>query len=347
MLCLTQPQHTYIYTTRPLSVSRISYPTCSISQIRNSPLKWGRDGRREGFHARPSSSPSVFSDSPNRARNKLVSPASSPPTGRHLKRNRSATAGPYGRRSCSKCDPRSWHRGEFMGELAGVGFGMGLRARQRRRGREDKDGRGEGGGLWNKSVTDRSVVCFALAKSWKVYPASSLLSSTPLVPPGCTRILPRFGGTLPEIASYTSHSSRLGFCPQSPATMTSDTVISCKRCCCCHMQRPLRRYIVCALALTFCKIKKYDCSRFLTPSCGTTTPRARLDICCCGHGHHHLIMTEASYGGQNLAFLGVGAGAGGRSSSRPFPKETATGWDGKHSSKSGGCSSTSRFAMWW
>ncbi|CAM9269654.1 unnamed protein product, partial [Pylaiella littoralis] len=36
-------------------------------RIRNSPLKWGRDGRPEGFRTRPSSSPSAFPDSPNRS----------------------------------------------------------------------------------------------------------------------------------------------------------------------------------------------------------------------------------------------------------------------------------------
>ncbi|CAM9790481.1 unnamed protein product [Hapterophycus canaliculatus] len=131
-------------------------------RVRNSPLRWGRDGRPQGSPIRPSSSPAAYASSHNTPTSTLSSPSASP-FGRQ--RHRPATAGPYGGRSCIKCDPRWWFRGEFIGELGGpTGLLEGLRAGdQRERGQGDTEGGDDS--LWNMTVTDRQV---------KVYPVYCL-----------------------------------------------------------------------------------------------------------------------------------------------------------------------------
>lgn len=117
-------------------------PTCfsvSFLKVRNSPLRWDRDGR-------PCSSPAAL---PGAQSSTEPSSPSSPARDHH--QHRPSTAAPYGGRSCLKCDPRQWYRGEFMGELGGVGAGS--PSPPRRGGRQEDEG--EGGRLWNRTVSDR------------------------------------------------------------------------------------------------------------------------------------------------------------------------------------------------
>lgn len=112
----------YAATTRP--------PPHHHNKILNTPYRWGLDGRPEGS-VRPSSSPAAFSN-PGGATS-TVDQNQSP-----------VTAGPYGARSCVKCDPHRWYRGTYLGGWGGV-VGAKLLA--------------ESGGSdqWSATVTDRQV----------------------------------------------------------------------------------------------------------------------------------------------------------------------------------------------
>ncbi|CBN75556.1 hypothetical protein Esi_0128_0039 [Ectocarpus siliculosus] len=122
----------------------------SKERVRNSPLRWDRDGR-------PCSSPAAL---PAAQSSTEPSSPSSPARGHHQRRP--STAGPYGGRSCLKCDPRRWYRGEFMGGLGGLGTGS--RPPPRRGGRQEDEG--EGGRLWNRIVSDR----YRLLRPWTTSP---------------------------------------------------------------------------------------------------------------------------------------------------------------------------------
>ncbi|CAM9885226.1 unnamed protein product, partial [Ectocarpus sp. 4 AP-2014] len=119
-------------------------------RVRNSPLRWDRDGR-------PCSSPAAL---PATQSSTEPSAPSSPARDHHQRRP--STAGPYGGRSCLKCDPQRWYRGEFMGELGGLGAGS--PPRPRRGGRQEDDR--EGGRLWNRTVSDR----YRLLRPWTTSP---------------------------------------------------------------------------------------------------------------------------------------------------------------------------------
>ncbi|CAN0052984.1 unnamed protein product, partial [Scytosiphon promiscuus] len=123
-------------------------------RVRNSPRRWGRDGRPQGSPTRPFSSPAAFPSNPNSPTITIRSQSASPSD---RCRHRPATAGPYGGRSCIKCDPRWWFRGEFVGELGGPGLLEGSWGGGLREGIQGDAKEGIGGGLWNKNVTDRRV----------------------------------------------------------------------------------------------------------------------------------------------------------------------------------------------
>ncbi|CAM9456977.1 unnamed protein product, partial [Ectocarpus fasciculatus] len=120
-------------------------------RVRNSPLRWDRDGR-------PCSSPAALPA----AQSSSTEPSSPLSLARDHQQQRPSTAGPYGGRSCLKCDPRQWYRGEFMGGLAGLGAGSPPRPR---RGGQQED-EGEGGRLWNRAVSDR----YRLLRPWTTSP---------------------------------------------------------------------------------------------------------------------------------------------------------------------------------